>query len=231
MPDSSFPPPLESGYLTAKSASTPRFTDTGWARGLAIVMSIAAAALFVVALGKPWWLFKLYAPQYPHSLTLVISLSGLSGDVREIDMLNHYIGMAHIDAAAVFERHYASVAVYALGATLIALTLVLKGASARFIAVLGALFPLGFIADSFVWLYRFGHELDPRAPLHLPKFTPQLFGNGMIGQFMTFATPQSGFWLAVAGVALLLGPVILLGGAASKRRSTKLRSPAPRGYA
>jgi hypothetical protein len=97
--------------------------------------------------------------------------------------------------------------------------------------VLGALFPLSFIADSFFWLYRFGHELDPRAPLHLPQFTPQLFGNGTIGQFMTFATPQSGFWLAVAGVALLLGPVILLGGAATKRQSTKRRSIAAQGDA
>jgi hypothetical protein len=139
--------------------------------------------------------------------------------------------MAHLDVAAAFERRYAAVAVYALAGALIALTLVLKGPWSRFIAVLGALFPLCFIADSFFWLYRFGHELDPRAPLHLPQFTPQLFGNGTIGQFMTFATPQSGFWLAVAGVALLFGPVILLGGAATKRQSTKRRSIAARGYA
>jgi hypothetical protein len=46
---------------------------------------------------------------------------------------------------------------------------------------------------------------------------------------MTLATPQSGFWLAVAGVALLLGPVILLGGAATKRQSTKRRSLAAQG--
>jgi hypothetical protein len=221
---SSSPPPLESRFRAAApaptAAATRSFADTGWARGLACCFSIAVAALFVVALGKPWWLLKLYAPQYPHGLTLIISLTGLSGDVREVDMLNHYIGMAHLDAAAVFERRYATVAVYALSGALIALTLVLKGASARFIAALGALFPLGFIADSFFWLYRFGHDLNPRAPLHLPKFTPQLFGNGTIGQFMTFATPQSGFWLAVAGVALLFGPVILLGGAATKLRST-----------
>jgi copper chaperone NosL len=151
--------------------------------------------------------------------------------VREVDMLNHYIGMAHLDAAAVFERRYAAVAVYALGGALIALTLLLKGAWSRVIAVLGALFPLGFVADSFFWLYRFGHQLDPRAPLHLPKFTPQLFGNGTIGQFMTFATPQSGFWMAVAGMALLLGPVVLLGGATGKRGSNKPRPKAAQGYA
>jgi hypothetical protein len=180
------------------------------------LLSIGAAALFLASLAQPWWLFKLYAPQYPHGLTIEISLKGLAGDVREVDMLNHYIGMAHLDAAAVFERRYADVAVYALAAALLALTLALRGPWSRVIPALGALFPLGFITDSFVWLYRFGHELDPHAPLNLPTFTPQLFGNGTIGQFMTFATPQSGFWLAVAGVALLHGPMILLGGTGTK---------------
>jgi copper chaperone NosL len=215
---SSVPPP-SLGYPSAARAATPAFVESRSARWLAIGLSLGAGLLFVVALGKPWWLFKLYAPQYPHGLTLVISLSGLSGDVREIDMLNHYIGMAHLDAAAVFERRYAAVAVYALSGVLVALTFVLRGGWARAIAILGALFPLGFIADSFIWLYRFGHELDPRAPLRLPKFTPELFGNGTIGQFMTFATPQSGFWFAVGGVALLLGAVVLLGGASPKPAS------------
>jgi hypothetical protein len=71
-------------------------------------------------------------------------------------------------------------------------------------AVVGAFYPLGFLLDTFYWLHRFGHGLDPRAPLHIPAFTPQLFGNGSIGQFLTFATPQLGFWLGVASAALLL---------------------------
>ncbi|HEY3495918.1 MAG TPA: hypothetical protein VGK73_14570, partial [Polyangiaceae bacterium] len=66
--------------------------------------------------------------------------------------------------------------------------------------------PLGFVADFSYWLYRFGHDLNPRAPLRLEPFTPAMFGNGVIGQFMTFARPELGFWLALAcvGLAVLL---------------------------
>ena len=32
----------------------------------------------------------------------------MGGDVHEIDMLNHYIGMGHLAEAAQFERHYAA---------------------------------------------------------------------------------------------------------------------------
>jgi len=148
-------------------------------------------------------MFKLYAPQYPHGLTLIISLTGLGGDAHEIDTLNHYIGMAHLDAAAAFER---SIALYAVGALCVAVTALALFGNRRLSWVslaLGAAFPAGFIADSFYWLYRFGHELDPRAPLNVPAFTPQLFGNGTIGQFMTFAVPQLGFWFAIAGVSAL----------------------------
>ena len=52
-------------------------------------------------------------------------------------------------------------------------------------------------------MHTFGHHLDPRAPLHIPAFTPEFFGNGQIGQFMTFATPGAGFWLACSGLVLL----------------------------
>ena len=183
----------------------PVFSDNTRTRVTALALVLGAIGLFFISLQQPWWFFRLYAPQYPRGLTLVISLAGLSGDVREIDMLNHYIGMGHLDAAARFEREYAAYGIAGLSATLLGIALFARRSWVRWLGPIGALFPLGFVADSFYWLHRFGHELDPRAPLHLPTFTPQLFGNGTIGQFMTFARPERGFWLAVFGVALLFG--------------------------
>ena len=72
------------------------------------------------------------------------------------------------------------------------------------LAIPALAFPILFLADSFYWLYTFGHRLDPRAPLKIGTFTPQLFGNGKIGQFETYATPSAGFWIAVAGVACVV---------------------------
>jgi hypothetical protein len=74
----------------------------------------------------------------------------------------------------------------------------------RLIAIPAISFPVVFIADSFYWLYSFGHSLDPKAPLRIGTFTPQMFGNGVIGQFETYAAPALGFWLAIAGVVLAI---------------------------
>jgi len=189
---------------TPTASMMPVFQRTRLQRATVFAGGLLAAALFASSLTQPWWRFSLYAPQYPRGLTLLLSLSGMTGDVREIDMLNHYIGMGHLSEAASFERAHAVHGVVLLCVALLGLA-VLSGRRARWSMVLaGALFPLGFLADSMYWLHRFGHELDPRAPLHIPPFTPQLFGNGAIGQFMTYAVPQQGFVLALAGVLVLL---------------------------
>lgn len=165
-------------------------------------LGFAGMVAFAASLTQNWWNFVLYAPQYPHGLRLSIALTGLSGDVREVGMLNHYIGMKHLEDAAVFERAYATQGV-ALVAVLAFAALFWRGRRPAWWTLgMGALLPLGFLLDSFYWLFRFGHELDPHAPVHIPGFTPQLFGNGQIGQFMTFAQPAAGFWIAVGGAAL-----------------------------
>src|SRR3990167_3046799 len=71
-------------------------------------LSLAAAALFGVAFFFPWWRLWLFAPQYPKGLEISISLTGVAGDVRELNILNHYIGMKGLDLAAVTERRFAA---------------------------------------------------------------------------------------------------------------------------
>lgn len=172
-------------------------------------LSIAAAALFCASYFFPWWRLWLFAPQYPKGLEVGISLTGVSGDVRELNILNHYIGMKSLDLAAVTERRLAAQGVGLIAALGVVLTLVTGRRVGWLIAALGAAFPLTFIIDSQYWLYHFGHALDPKAPIRLPPFTPQMFGTGQIGQFMTWARPDPGFWIAVAGVACLVLAAIL----------------------
>jgi hypothetical protein len=174
-----------------------------------LILSALALAAIAASYWQPFWSFKLYAPQYPHGLSLTISLTGFSGDVREIDMLNHYIGMASLAHGAALERKFAHLLVGFAVLAIAAFALVPTRRSAVIAAAIGAAYPLGFLADTFYWLHRFGHDLDPRAPLHIPHFTPQLFGNGNIGQFMTFAVPQLGFGLAVAAAVLLAGAALV----------------------
>ncbi len=175
-----------------------------WRRWLVVVMTVGAVATIASALSMPWWHFTLYAPQYPHGLAMQISLTGVSGDISEIDELNHYIGMAKLEGIAPVERHLAPAGV----AVLVALTLLLTIATGRktgwLIALPAVAFPLTFMADAYYWLHLAGHALDKHAPIHLPAFTAQMFGTGKIGQFLTFAAPSSGFWVACAGAALVI---------------------------
>jgi copper chaperone NosL len=174
-----------------------------------VALSIAAAALFLASYFFPWWRLWLFAPQYPKGLEVGIALTGVTGDVRELNILNHYIGMSPLELAAITERRLAAEGVGIIAGLGVLLTLITGRRVGWLIAVLGAAFPITFVIDSQYWLYRFGHTLDPKAPIRLPPFTPQMFGTGQIGQFMTFSRPDPGFWIAVGGVACLVLAAVL----------------------
>lgn len=172
-------------------------------------LSVVAVVLWAVAYLRPWWQFYLYAPQYPNGLVLDISLTGLGGDAREVNMLNHYIGMKGLDEAAALERQLAVWGVGLVALLSVSLTLFV-GKRWNWVILLPALgFPLAFVGDSVAWLHHFGHTLDPHAPLRIPMFTPEFFGWGEIGQFKTYAMPLSGFWLALAALGTMLLAVYL----------------------
>lgn len=164
-----------------------------------------ARFLLLVSIFLPYWHMELIAPQYPNGLFLTAHVNVLSGDVKEIDGLNHYIGMRPLGEAAALERA-ASVWV------IIAMFLLVEGAAfvhSRW-AVLLALptigFPAGFLLDLHFWMRTFGLGLDPEAPLSssVKPFVPTVVGEGGIGQFRTFAELGTGYWLAVASAALVI---------------------------
>ncbi len=184
-----------------RMVSTP--TVPPWRRWLVLGLTGSGVGLIAWSFFRDWWSIIMYAPQYPHGLKLNIALTGMHGDYREINTINHYIGMTNLDDAATTERAFAAHGVAAVA--LLVLVMVLFGGRKLgwFTAVPALVFPAAFVADAYFWMYRFGHTLDPHAPLNIPSFTPQLFGNGDIGQFKTFAVPAIGFWLALGGAFIV----------------------------
>ncbi len=164
---------------------------------------MAARVLLLVSIFLPYWHMELVAPQYPDSLFLTAYVTHLEGDVKEIDGLNHYIGMRPLGEAAAFEKT-ASIWV------ILAMFLLVEGAAfvhSRWAVVLALPaigFPIGFLADQYYWMRHFGQHLNPEAPLSaaVKPFTPTIIGEGGIGQFRTFAEMGIGFWFAVACAAL-----------------------------
>ena len=71
----------------------------------------AAAVLLLVSMFLPYWKMTLNAPQYPSGLSVEVFVNRMTGDVAEIDGLNHYIGMRPLGEAAQLERAVSMVAV------------------------------------------------------------------------------------------------------------------------
>lgn len=166
---------------------------------------IGARIVLLVSIFLPYWRMTLEAPQYPDGLHVEAYVNRLTGDVREIDGLNHYIGMRPLEEAARLERSL-SVAV------IISLTLLLEGALyirtrwAALLAFPAIGFPAFFLLDLYLWLDHFGQNLDPSAPLSnaIAPFTPPVLGIGAIGQFRTIASPGPGLIMAAAASVLLI---------------------------
>lgn len=172
----------------------------------ALAVTLVGAALFLSSLTRPWWGMVMFAPQYPNGLFTTTTLQGMSGDVSEIDQLNHYIGMMKLDEAALLERAAAPYLVWvSAGLAVVALAVRWRWLAWALRLPL-MIFPLFFLLDLKVWLWYAGNHLDPRAALSnsIKSFTPVMLGEGKIAQFRTLAWLEPGFWFALAGAALVL---------------------------
>ena len=165
-----------------------------------------AAVLLLVSMFLPYWKMTLHAPQYPSGLSVEVFVNRMTGDVAEIDGLNHYIGMRPLGEAAQLERAVSMVAVAFLVLLVLAAVYV-HSPWAALLALPAILWPFIFIADMYFWMRHFGLNLDPTAPLSssIDPFVPPVRGSGMVGQFETVATFQIGLWLSFLAVALILG--------------------------
>lgn len=171
---------------------------------------VAAAVMLVASIFLPYWRMRLNAPQYPNGLYVTVFVNHMTGDVGEIDGLNHYIGMAPLNDAAQLERSLAPFALAAIVLMIIGLAFI-HTKWAAILAIPAMSFPFVFLFDMWVWLWYYGNHLDPTAALSsaVKPFTPTILGTGHVGQFSTNAWLQPGWYLAflaavLTGVALYL---------------------------
>ncbi len=164
----------------------------------------------VLSIFFPYWQLKVTAPQYPKGLKVTVFLNHVEGDVGEIDILNHYIGMRSLYEAAQIER---KLAIAGIAGILICLVVAFFISKKKFFFLLlpAILFPLFFMGDLYYWLRDFGLNLSPHAPLSssVKPFIPPLFGTGKIAQFHAMAQFDTGFFLTVAASVLILITLIL----------------------
>ena len=171
------------------------------ARAIRWSISMAAAALIALATQLPLWSMKMEAPQYRKGLFLYVYGTGMTGDIPELNILNHYIGMPPIEAprleTSMFPFGIAAVIALALAAPL-------HRWIRRAAAIATAAVPLSILADLQWRLYVFGHSLNPKAPIRLKPFTPLVLGETEMGNFESHAMVSWGFACLVAAAVLLL---------------------------
>lgn len=188
-----------------------------WSKRLPQAFFLAAAVLLLVSISQPYWGLILRAPQYPGGLQMRVFVNNMTGDddprldeVREIDGLNHYIGMKSLYEAAKFERSIAIPAVLIMVVLLVVAAFWQRRWS--WLLTLPALgFPFIFLGDLAFWLNHYGQNLDPYAPLSsaIQPFTPPILGEGTIGQFSTVAYVDTGWYIIFAGTLLIAAGLLV----------------------
>lgn len=170
-------------------------------------LSIAIASLLMVsAYFVPLWQILMWAPQYPEGLKMEIWINNISGDVKIISALNHYIGMKHIEVEMFPEFQYM---IYIVGG-LIGFGLLTAISNRRIMVWLfcALLLATGVAAlvDFWMWGYDYGHNLDPTAAINIPGMTyqPPLIGTKQLLNFTAFSGPDIGGWVFMAAALLAM---------------------------
>lgn len=175
-----------------------------WSR----VLIVAATLAILPSIVLPTWEITLHAPQYPNGLTVEVYPHTVEGDLQEVNLLNHYIGMHEIEPDEFQEFRFIPFFILRFFAFAVLAALVGRMPVAAIgwidFVVFGA---LGLYTLQH-WLYTYGHDLSPDAPIDMEPFTPNLLGATQVGNFQVTSMPGSGaILMSLAG---LLGPAVIL---------------------
>ena len=168
------------------------------------ILAAAAGVAMLAAIFLPLWQMTMISNQYPEGLRMWIYAYKLTGDLQEINTLNHYIGMHPLDS-----QHFAELRIlpfsFALGALLCLLAATLRRRSVTTLVLLGGLVSgLVSMAIMFYELYNYGHNLDPKAAIDVPPFTPPPIGSNQIANFHVTTFFHLGSVLFIAAIAALV---------------------------
>ncbi len=158
------------------------------------IMIIIGAMLMISAYFIPLWHILLDAPQYPEGLEMKISLNGLSGNIEQINGLNHYIGMKFIKADDFSEF---KILPYIFGLIILTgfITVFINSRKLLRIWFISlCLFAMLGFADFYMWEYNYGHNLNPHAAIKVEgmNYQPPLVGYKQLLNFTAGSLPDTG---------------------------------------
>jgi hypothetical protein len=199
--------------MTSASATSPRLLDRTFGP-LPRVLLVVAALLLVAVFLFPLWSLTMFAPQYPDGLRLQIYSYKLDGgnagqDVKEINVLNHYIGMRDLASADFNEFKWMPFVVGALALLFLRAMVHAHLGDLLDVVVLYLYFALYSLWSFGYKLYQYGHDLSPTAAVKVEPFMPPMFGFKQLANFGVYSYPGgASYCLAAAALALVAAGVL-----------------------
>ena len=151
---------------------------------------LAAVLVLIPALIFPLWKMSFTSNQYPDSLKLTIYTYQLEGgktanrdDLREINALNHYIGMRPLLESEFTEFVWLPFAIGGLALLTLRAFVIGKMSKLIDVFVLFSYFGIYSFWSFYHRLYTYGHNLHPQASIKVDPFTPPLYGTAQVGNF------------------------------------------------
>jgi copper chaperone NosL len=182
---------------------------------------VLAFLLLLPTYFAPLYDMTMFAPQYQDGLRLYIYSHKLEGgnggqDIKEINVLNHYIGMKDLGVENFTEFKWLPFAIGIFG--LLFLRAAVLGKMSHLVDVLVLYLYFGaFALWSFGYkMYVYGHNLDPRAAVRVAPFMPPMFGYKKLANFEVYSYPALGSY-ALGAVAVLLVASLALAYRQSRR--------------
>ncbi|HET8675582.1 MAG TPA: hypothetical protein VFO63_07355 [Blastocatellia bacterium] len=180
------------------------------------VLILVAVVVLLPVFFFPLWNMSFYSNQYTDGLVLHIYTYQLEGgktpnrdDLREINSLNHYIGMRPLLESDFSEFAWLPLVIGLLMILALRAMVLGKMASLVDVFVLFTYFGLFSMWSFYHRLYMYGHNLDPTAAIKVQPFTPPFFGSKQIANFTVNSFPDVGSYALMAFAVLLLIAILL----------------------
>ena len=179
---------------------------------------IAAGVLIIVSMKYPMWYMYLDSNNFPKGIGMAVwathpgdpgDIDDLDGGLKEINVLNHYIGMREISEE--------TMSIFTILPILLVVSAILSGIaafvrrlwmSAANLALLAGI-SVGGLFMLVYSLYDFGHNLDPKAAIKVEPFMPGIYGEHSLAQFTTYSDFYWGTYLLVMATILMVVAVVI----------------------
>lgn len=185
-------------------------------------MTIGARIVFFVGLiflslplFFPLWKIELQAPQYPEGLGMFVHCDKIVGyteyDLENINLLNHYIGMAKIEPDSIPELKFMKYIIY--GCLVFGLAVIAFNKRILLAIWLRAMIVIAAIGvyDFNEWERDYGYNLDPKAPIKIEgmEYKPPLIGSKQLLNITATSYPSTGGYGIALSVALAFASTLI----------------------